>query len=227
MNAQDRKQREAMHGENYVHRFSHGRQHARVARLVDRIVLPPQARVLDAGCGTGLLAELLASRCASYTGVDFSQAMIDQARERAARLGLRGCEFVRADLVDHMRANGDAYDAVFMLDISGHVPDAEWSAIVAAAWHALRPGGRVYLHTPNLDFVVERLKQAGWMRQFPEHIAVRDAESNARFFRQAGFSRVECSTLPHYNVLRWLHPLSAIPGIGRYFAARLWIEAVR
>lgn len=126
-----------------------------------------------------------------------------------------------------MRANGDAYDAVFMLDISEHVPDAEWSAIVAAAWHALRPGGRVYLHTPNLDFVVERLKQAGWMRQFPEHIAVRDAESNARFFRQAGFSRVECSTLPHYNVLRWLHPLSAIPGIGRYFAARLWIEAVK
>lgn len=53
MNAQDRKQREAMHGENYVHRFSHGRQHARVARLVDRIVLPPQARVLDAGCARG------------------------------------------------------------------------------------------------------------------------------------------------------------------------------
>lgn len=114
-----------------------------------------------------------------------------------------------------------------MLDISEHVPDNDWSKIVDAAYQALKPGGKVYLHTPNLDFVLERLKQHGVIRQFPEHIAVRDAKQNIRFFENSGYSRVTCHNLSHYNILRWLHPLSYVPVLGKHLAARLWIVATK
>lgn len=227
MNELGREAREALHGEQYVRKFINERQSGRLARLAEHMMLPAGANVLDVGCGTGLLASLLASRYGTYTGVDFSQAMVQEARVRADVQELRNCRFLCGDAVDAMRAGVDAYHAIFLLDISEHVPDQEWADIVAAAWQALKPGGRVYLHTPNLDFVVERLKQWGWMRQFPEHIAVRDAQSNTQFFRAAGFKSVACETLPHYNVLRFLHPLAGLPAVGKYMAARLWVVAIK
>lgn len=221
----DRQKREDMHGDEYVQKFTDEQQAARVSRLVRRIHLPEDARVLDVGCGTGLLATLLSSRYGKYVGVDFSEAMLQRARLRVQSQGLGSCEFLCMDAIEHMHASESVYDAIFMLDISEHVPDGEWSGIVAAAQHSLKPGGKVYLHTPNLSFILERLKQLGVMRQFPEHIAVRDAKANAGFFHEAGFSNILCESLPHYNILRWLHPLSVLPLIGRYFAARLWIVA--
>ena len=183
--------------------------------------------MLDVGCGPGILASLLASRYGAYTGVDFSQAMVNAARRIAVANGLQHCKFVCADAVDVMRDRHDAFDAIFMLDISEHVPDEEWGRIVRQARQALKPGGIVYLHTPSLDFFVERLKQHGWMRQFPEHVAVRTASANMRFFTDARYSAVECIPLPHYNILRWLHPLAGLPLVGRFFAARLWIAAIK
>lgn len=227
MSGPDRRQREAMHGDEYVQQFSHHRQIARVARLVGRVTLGPNVSILDAGCGTGVLAGLLAPHYGAYTGVDFSPAMVQKGRARVTEQGLTNCQFLCVDLVEHMRESRSTYDAIFMLDISEHVPDKEWESIVSAAFEALKPRGKVYLHTPNLDFWVERLKQRGWIRQFPEHVAVRDAKCNGRFFHDAGFTSVALTTLPHYNVLRLMHVFAGLPVVGRYFAARLWIVAVK
>lgn len=198
-----------------------------MARLVERVDLPAGADVLDVGCGTGLLALLLASRYASYTGVDFSEAMVRVARERAGAKRLHRCEFIEGDAVALMSRQVGTYDAIFMFDISEHVPDAEWAAVVKAARQSLKPSGKVYLHTPNLDFLIERMKQNGWMKQFPEHVAVRDGDANKKFFQDAGYSSVVCDVLPHYNVLRWLHFLANLPVVGKYMAARLWIVAMK
>ena len=75
--------------------------------------------------------------------------------------------------------------------------------------------------------MLERLKYHGLMRQFPEHVAVRDARRNLSFFKQAGYAAAHCTILPHYNLLRWLHPLSGLPVVGKYLTARLWIVATR
>ena len=227
MSDPDRETRQAIHGDQYARQFANDRQTARVARLVEHIQLPQGANILDVGCGIGLLAGILATRYGSYTGVDFSSAMLREARAQADARGLRHCGFLCADAIEVMLENVGAYDAVFMLDISEHVPDREWADIVKAAWLALKPAGRIYLHTPNLDFMLERMKQHGWIRQFPEHVAVRDARENMRFFHEAGCTSVVCNVLPHYNILRWLHPLIRLPVIGKYLAARLWIVAVK
>ncbi|MGA9828526.1 MAG: hypothetical protein WBQ57_09360 [Rhodanobacteraceae bacterium] len=64
------------------------------------------------------------------------------------------------------------------------------------------------------------------LKQFPEHVAVRTADQNMEFFRRCGFASVHVDYLPHYNVLRVLHPLSGIPLVGPFFAARLLVTAV-
>jgi len=223
----ERESREALHGNQYVQRFTGDRQARRVTALAKRISLAPGANILDVGCGTGLLASLLAGQYNRYTGLDFSSVMVQEARRQADMQGLRGCRFILGDAAETMRREVAAYDAIFLLDISEHVPDHEWAEIVCASWGCLKTGGRAYLHTPNLDFVVERLKQHGWMQQFPEHIAVRDVRDNERFFQEAGYASTDFTYLPHYNVLRWLHPLARLPLVGKLMAARLWITATK
>ena len=83
----------------------------------------PDATVLDAGCGTGLVGTELAGRgFTTIDGIDISQGMLDQAREK-------GCyrDLWRADLTAHLPFDDDAYDATICVGTltEGHVgPEA-------------------------------------------------------------------------------------------------------
>jgi hypothetical protein len=91
---------------------------------------------------------------------------------------------------------------------------------------SLKTGGRLYLHTPNARFVLERLKSRNLiLRQSPEHVAVRDMAGNLEFLRESGFTIAAAHFVRHYNVLRFLHPLRHAPVIGPWFEARIFIEA--
>jgi cyclopropane fatty-acyl-phospholipid synthase-like methyltransferase len=97
--------------------------------------LPPGARVLDLGCGTGEpIGTALAARGLRWTGVDFCEPLL-----RRARAALPGAPVVLADLVEvafrtPRFAGAVSWDALF------HVPRAEHAALFAriAAW--LLPG---------------------------------------------------------------------------------------
>jgi hypothetical protein len=74
---------------------------------------------------------------------------------------------------------------------------------------------------------MERARQFRLVPPFPEHIAVRNGEQTAAILVRAGFApeSITVQTVPHYNVLKWFHPLSKLPLIGQLFSARLWLEA--
>jgi 2-polyprenyl-3-methyl-5-hydroxy-6-metoxy-1,4-benzoquinol methylase len=61
------------------------------------VPVPPQARILDAGCGSGSMTRLLASthRDAHVVGIDLRADYISYARERASQEGLHNIEFQR------------------------------------------------------------------------------------------------------------------------------------
>lgn len=218
----------ALHGKDYVERFEAGQSAQRLARLLVHVPLQPQWDVADFGCGSGLLMPAVAPRVRSYAGVDFSEAFIGAAEARRARLGLGNAAFHCASIEDFCAAHPARYHAAFAMDLSEHVYDREWSAILRAVFLALRPGGRFYLHTPNARFFLEIMKQHDVIvKQFPEHVAVRTPEENAALLVGAGFRIERLLLLPHYNVLRYLHPLSQVPGLGRYFQARIFIEALK
>jgi 2-polyprenyl-3-methyl-5-hydroxy-6-metoxy-1,4-benzoquinol methylase len=185
--------------------------------------LQPHMVVADLACGNGLLLELIHERVAHYHGVDFSSEFIEEARRERARI--RNGEFHCQSIEDFCEEHPGQIDRAFALDFAEHVYDDQLLGVARSIRSCLREDGRLYVHTPNLDFVLEQLKAGALLRQFPEHVAVRDERSNVEIFRQAGFARVEVAHLPHYlPALAWLHVCSRVPGLGRFLRARLFLE---
>jgi SAM-dependent methyltransferase len=75
-------------------------------------VLEPNSRVLDAGCGPGLLSIPLAPRCAEITALDNSKGMLEQLRLHIKEKNIRNIDIVRAEWNDFIRTfEGPRYDA--------------------------------------------------------------------------------------------------------------------
>jgi len=118
-----------------------------VAELVDA---RPGLRVLDAGCGTGALADRLAERCPDliYVGVDSSKAMLTRARAR--RAWPAGFAFVEGDLDAVLARDVDGFDRVASVNVIWALADP--GATLARMTLALRPGGHMVHATPRLGF---------------------------------------------------------------------------
>lgn len=99
--------------------------------------------VLDAGCGTGENALLLAAQGHPVLGVDFAAAAIERAAAKAAHRGLP-VEFLVADALD-LAALGRTFDTVLDVGLFHTFSEAERPRYAASLGAALRPGGRVFL----------------------------------------------------------------------------------
>ncbi|MGW8369387.1 MAG: bifunctional 2-polyprenyl-6-hydroxyphenol methylase/3-demethylubiquinol 3-O-methyltransferase UbiG [Gammaproteobacteria bacterium] len=104
------------------------------------------ARVLDVGCGAGILSEALARRGATVTGVDPAERSIAAAKAHAASSNLT-IDY-RVDSLAHIAASeAGAFDIVTCLELLEHVPDPEQT--IAGCARAVRPGGTVFFSTIN------------------------------------------------------------------------------
>jgi 2-polyprenyl-6-hydroxyphenyl methylase/3-demethylubiquinone-9 3-methyltransferase len=103
-------------------------------------------RLLDVGCGGGILAEAMAQRGAIVTGIDMGEAPLSVARIHQLESGVE---------VDYRQCTAEtlaaeqpaAFDIVCCLEMLEHVPDP--AAVVASCASLVRPGGSVYFSTIN------------------------------------------------------------------------------
>ena len=98
--------------------------------------LPPDGNlvVLDAGCGTGLCGPLLRPYARRMVGIDLSEGMLAQAREKQTY-----DELVKGELTEHLRGRPDTYDVIVAADTLVYFGSLEDVTTAAAA--ALRAGG--------------------------------------------------------------------------------------
>lgn len=216
----------ALHSGDYVERYNK-KPLDRVRALARRMELNDDAELADFACGNGMLLQVIGDRAGTYHGVDFSDDFIASAREWARSKSLNNYQFHCDDIIKFCADHPAQFDVATTLDFSEHIDDAMAISIYSAIRSSLRPGGKLYLHTPNLDFFMERAKDIGLLQQFPEHIAVRNGEDTKNVLIEAGFdaAKIKVETIAHYNILKVLHPFGNLPVIGKYFQARLWIEA--
>ncbi len=104
------------------------------------------SRVLDIGCGGGLLTEALAAEGVTATGIDLSEKLIDVARLHLLESG-RTVEYRLVSAEQMALERPQAFDAVTCMEMLEHVPDPH--AILQACFELLKPGGRVFLSTLN------------------------------------------------------------------------------
>lgn len=104
------------------------------------------ARVLDVGCGGGILAEALAKSGAVVTGIDMAEAPLAVARLHQAESGTQ-VTYLRSTAEALVAGSPAEFDAVTCLEMLEHVPSP--FAIVRACSELVRPGGHVFLSTIN------------------------------------------------------------------------------
>ena len=102
-------------------------------------------RLLDIGCGGGLLCEPMARLGADVVGVDAARTSIETAARHAAEGGLR-IDY-RHGSAEALVAAGERYDVVIAMEIVEHVADLD--GFLAACCGLLRPGGMIVLATLN------------------------------------------------------------------------------
>jgi 2-polyprenyl-6-hydroxyphenyl methylase/3-demethylubiquinone-9 3-methyltransferase len=102
-------------------------------------------RILDVGCGGGVLSEPLARLGAEVTGLDPAPTNVSVARLHAERAGLQ--VDYREETVEAVVARGETFDIVLAMEVVEHVADVD--AFVAACSRAVKPGGLLVMATIN------------------------------------------------------------------------------
>lgn len=113
---------------------------------IDRHVGLAGKKVLDVGCGGGLLAEGMAARSAVVTGIDLSEKALGVARLHLLESG-RSVDYRHTSAEALADEEAGAYDVVTCLEMLEHVPNP--ASTIASCAALVKPGGHVFFSTIN------------------------------------------------------------------------------
>ena len=160
--------------------------------------------ILDVGCGTGILVDLLSRKGFQADGVDSSTEAIDYANEAK-----QGRFFLTP--ADHLHFEGGReYDLVIAAHLIEHL--REPAAFFGELNGHLRPGGYIYLETPNISSYSARSlwrNKCGGMAGGFDHRILYSPRSLARLLRENGYEVIRVDT--------WSYP----PAILRHFVSNV------
>ena len=148
---------------------------------IERMGIKAGDRVLEVGVGTGINATLYPSQC-QVTGIDLSASMLEKARERVQRKGIRNVRLQEMDAAKLTFAD-DSFDIVYAPYLVSVVPDPV--QVASEMRRVCRPGGRIIIlnhfrsANPLLSYV-ERL-----ISPFTVHIGFKSDLDLPAFLAQA------------------------------------------
>ena len=180
-------------------------------------------RIVDVGCGGGILAEAMAARGAQVTGIDLAEKPLKVAMLHAMESG--AAVDYRLVAAEALAAQAPAsFDAVTCMEMLEHVPDP--ASTVAACARLVKPGGHVFFSTINRNaksFLFAIVGAEYVLRLLPrgthEYAKFIRPSELATFCRAAGLD-VEDITGMTYNPLARTYALGRDVDVNYLFAAR-------
>lgn len=104
-------------------------------------------RVLDVGCGGGILADSMARRGASVLGIDLAHKALKVAQLHALEAQTQGVDYREISAEQLAAEQPGAFDVITCMEMLEHVPNPE--AVVKACAMLVKPGGHVFFSTIN------------------------------------------------------------------------------
>jgi phosphatidylethanolamine/phosphatidyl-N-methylethanolamine N-methyltransferase len=174
-------------------------------QAIQRMGIGPGDRVLEVGVGTGINASLYPRDC-SVTGIDLSSSMLEKARERVARKGIRNVRLLEMDAANIKFAD-NTFDIVYAPYLISVVPDP---LTVASEMHRVcRPGGRIIFlnHFRSPNALLASMERA--ISPFTVHIGFKSDLDLPAFLAQA---ELEPVSIEKVNIPRIWSLVTCIKG---------------
>lgn len=151
---------------------------------IDDIASIAGKKVLDIGCGGGILAESMAARGATVTGIDLSDKALSVARLHLFESGLSvDYQLVSAEAFADVQPG--AFDVVTCMEMLEHVPDP--ASTIKACAHLVKPGGHVFFSTLNRNLKSYLLAVIG--AEYVLKLLPKGTHEYAKFIRPSELAR--------------------------------------
>lgn len=115
-------------------------------QLIDKTISLKGKKILDVGCGGGILSEAMAAKGADVTAIDLAKELIDVAELHSLDTGVQ-VNYQLISVEDLAQQQAASFDTVTCMEMLEHVPDP--AAIIQACSQLVKPGGYVFLSTLN------------------------------------------------------------------------------
>jgi 2-polyprenyl-3-methyl-5-hydroxy-6-metoxy-1,4-benzoquinol methylase len=149
-----------------------------MARMIATLKLPPNARIVDVGCGGGWLLDRLAARFTNLIGVD---PYVERDQMSASGVAIRR---------GHLEDLSEAFDLIMFHHAMEHAADP--IAELAVVRRHLRPGGRCLIRIPTVSSEAWDRYGVDWVQlDAPRHLAIPSREGMARAVAAAGLQLVD------------------------------------
>ena len=118
-----------------------------ILNYIDRLDLKKGARILDLGCGTGVISENLLQRGFIVTGIDSSEAILDSTRENGKKSRFEWNALFLSGKTEQSDLPDDSFDAVMAVGVLAYVKWDRWA--LQEMYRVLKPGGFLIVTVPN------------------------------------------------------------------------------
>src|SRR5687767_11584834 len=146
-----------------------------VDETVARIMTLKPKRVLEIGCGTGLLLSRIAPHCEHYTGTDFSETALHHTRQVCQQRDLFGHVNLQKRFADDFRGfEANQFDVIILNSVVQYFPDIDYlERVIAGALRILKPEGSIFIGDVRLYELLETFHTSVQLYQADDALTVR------------------------------------------------------
>lgn len=180
-------------------------------------------RILDVGCGGGLLSESLSRKGGLVTGIDISESLIKVADDHAQQANMN-INYHCATIENFSTEHKNSFDVIVCMELIEHVPDPE--SIIDSCMYLIKPGGLLFLSTINRNltaYLQTKIIAEYLLRLLP--VGTHDYSKYTRpselysWCQTSGFTVINISGISYFPFIRRCH-LKGSPDVNYILCAR-------